>query len=110
MSNAFNWRGQPSIFSNDPVFTGFKNTGKTPSETATIAVENVYASGKNHGTLRGISKSYDSVMSAREFHLQRTRNKKPGGPETVEPILPNDASLFREARQAIAKAKLRRNK
>lgn len=107
MTSPFDWKGKPSIFSKDKQFTPTKD-GKVRSVVASETVEKVYAQGINHGTMHGISKEYDALASAREFHKRRETNKKLKRPKTVEPFSKDEPDPFREARETIAKIRARK--
>jgi hypothetical protein len=66
VTNAFNWNdGTPSIFAGDRAARGTKN-GESWSHVATKAVKTKEkATGKNPGTVYGISKAADAAIHPR---------------------------------------------
>ena len=50
MTNAFDWKGKPSIVANDMKFRAHKN-GKSRSQIATEVVQKAYDKGSNVGTI-----------------------------------------------------------
>jgi hypothetical protein len=72
MTSPFEWQGKPSIFANDKHFTGTKK-GKSASQVAQDTVEKIYQSGKNHGTLLGVSKNHSHYWTTEEFKQRRIK-------------------------------------
>ena len=62
--------GQPSTFSLDRIFYASKSTGQSNSHTATQSRERVEATGKNIGTIVGLSKKVDAtLLDAKRYHV-----------------------------------------
>lgn len=66
--------GEPSIFAADKAFCPSRITGESASSTATKAREKVEATGKNIGTIVGLSKKVDKTQAdARRYHVTITK-------------------------------------
>lgn len=64
--------GQPSRFALDRVFFPSKTTGKSASHTSTQSRERVEATGKNIGTIVGLSKKSEKTQQdARRYHVTK---------------------------------------
>ncbi len=60
MTNAFAWKGSPSIFSTDKTLKPTKVDGKTMSQVATEkAAKRLAETGRNPGTIAGLSPKAD---------------------------------------------------
>jgi hypothetical protein len=62
MTSPFNWKGKPSIVSNDVSFKAHKG-GKSRAQIYTESTQSVYDRGINHGTVLGISEKIEGGLS-----------------------------------------------
>lgn len=66
--------GQPSRFALDRAFFPSKTTGRSASHTSTESREKVEATGRNIGTIVGLSKkSAETQRNAKRFHVTVTQ-------------------------------------
>ncbi|MDE2100295.1 MAG: hypothetical protein KGL39_23795 [Patescibacteria group bacterium] len=74
--NAFDWRGEPSIFFNDPYFRAVRNTGYSMWHMASIAREMSELAGHEVSTVTGIGRIVVDQTRVKALHVHRPARRK----------------------------------